>query len=179
MSDEQEAPDEWVCPHPFTRRDPGWRDGPAFESCGHTWQLPDPGLAKVLKPYRDDFYDMMVRTSSVPLAQLQGVASVLLMSNFRLTSEESAAIIINADPNSLGQAVSLAMFGGEGGFRYTEWAESAFYANAIDPAKVPAHLVNQVLRQLVKTGRAVPPDEWIDSQIASSKFQTLLKQAGP
>jgi hypothetical protein len=165
-------------PDPETVRQTKWRDGPAFESCGYTWQLPDPGLAAVLKPYRDEFYDLAVRTGMVPCTKVQAVAVILLTGNFCLNEIQAAVIVLSADQTELATAVSLAMFGGEGGYRYTEWAESAFYANGLDPAKVPPHLVNQVLRQLVKTGRAVPPDEWIDSQIASNKFQSLMNQAG-
>lgn len=159
------------------RRDPG---GPRVVLAdGRAWTLARPGLSPVLNDVRDRMFDEMAVAKRVSIPDVIQAAWVLLLANYALTDDDLTRLLTGADEKGLVDAVIDAMFGPEVPRRtYTTWVLSAFHANGLDPAKVPGHLVPEVMKQLVETGRAIPSADYVDAAAAAEKRRKLLDSGG-
>jgi hypothetical protein len=147
--------------------------GTPVEIDGQTWLFAD-GHPK-LRGVWDTLYDHNVIRGRYTREDIQFAAFYLLMENYRLTFNESVSLIRSADTAQLVRAVETALFGPRVEHNtYSMWVESALYSNGLDPAKIPPHRLHVVLEQLVRTGRAIPPEDFISSQTAMAKRSALL-----
>ena len=158
-------------------------DLPGFDvklADGRSWTLADhvPGFG----PVWDRLYDGNSVRGCYQLLDLQLASARLLLANYDLDPEFAVWLIAGADPEILVPVVEAAILGRPDVIRgWSEWADSALRANAIDPATVPATSLRPVLDQLVATGRAVPHSQFTSAGKAASKRQALLdkfEQAG-
>jgi hypothetical protein len=139
---------------------------------GETWLLAHGGVAAVLDPFRNRMDDQARIQGKVNMSDVFDAASVMLMSNYELTALETVSLLAVADHKALVEAVMGAMFGDPNGHRtYSEWLVCSFYANGLDPEKVPAGWIPLVLEYLEKLRRVVPISQYTDAGIAAPRLQ--------
>lgn len=154
-----DAPPDAGGPDPEARKRPGARGTPVRLG-GSDWLLADfvPALGQVW----DDLYDSNVLEGRYEAADVQRAAVRLLWANYDLSADEAVGLALGADPGSLVGAVEAALFGESRPHRtYSDWAISSLLANGLDPKRVPPESLRDVLDQLVISGRAVAPDEFV------------------
>jgi hypothetical protein len=146
---------------------------------GKEWLLAECGLAEGLAAFRNKIYDDSALTSQVRWADLYGAAYYALMVNYRLSDAEAKWLIHNADPDTVGEATCKAIVPLRVYRRtFDDWALGTLYANGLRPDEIPAHRLPHVFEILVKTGRAVHPEEYVDSGVAAAKiggFRSLMQ----
>ncbi len=162
-----------LCPE--RREYEGASGTPAVLSDGQTWLLADGGLRNALDGLRDRIDDEARLRGDVSMLDVSEAAGTLLRANYRLSIDEAADLVFGApDGDALTAAVLAALFGPPAPRRtYTNWATSALLANGIDPASIPGDLRPHVLAQLVRTGRAIPVDEFVDSAVAAPQLAAI------
>jgi hypothetical protein len=153
---------------------------PAVLADGRTWVLAHGGLKPALLALADEIYDDVTISQTFRVGAVIQAAWVLLLANYDLRDEELRTLLAGAETSTLSAAVLESLFGPERPRRtYTSWALSALYANGIEPSSVPPHLFPEVLHQLVRTGRAVPQGDYIDSASAMAQRAALLSMLPP
>lgn len=156
---------------PEARRDPRRPiRGMPLEIFGQTWLLAFGGIAPVLTEIRDQMYDDIIWKGSVDMPSIRKAAWILISFNYRLSDEEIWSLLMSANQGELADATASALLGDDDRRQtWTTWVLSAFHSNAIDPATVPPHLIPDVMTQLVRTGRALPERDYIQSVQAAGK----------
>jgi hypothetical protein len=145
---------------------------------GNTWYLARGGVAKVLDPYRDRMDDKARIEGQVSMTDVYEAAQILLRGNYDLTLMETVELLVEADRAALTGAVMAALFGEPRPHKtFTMWMMSSLYGAGLDPEKVPAEWIPQVLEQLVMTGRAVPIDKYTDAAIAAPRLAAARARA--
>ena len=136
---------------------------PTFRAGGARGPLTTPDVDAAL----DRFYERIILGDDLPLADLLGIARVLLLANYDLSDDEAGDLLdVAAGPEAeaLAAAVSEALLGPEHRVRnYSDWVRASFLGNGLGSAEVPASAVNDVLTLLLATGRTVPPAQFIDA----------------
>lgn len=147
--------------------------GTPVEIAGQTWLLADwPHFGGVW----DDIYDRAVLRGECDSLSVAVAAEMLLISCHKLDLDDAVRLVRLADPEDLASAVRTALFGPEEARRtYSQWAISALLANGLNPDRVPAVCLRDVLDHLVATGRAVPADKWVSSAEAAAERAAILK----
>lgn len=143
-----------------TQRKPGAR-GTAVEIAGRAWLLAD--YVPMISPVWGRLFDQNLIRGQYEICDLHSAAIQLLYVNYDLSPEDAADLILTAETALLVRAVEAALFIDDRPVFWDQWALSALAANGIKPEDVPAGLLQLVLHQLVKTGRAVPPQDVVDS----------------
>lgn len=177
----EETPFEDLSPESRAR---GIPEGyPAVLADGRTWLLHPCGLADLLAEERNRIYDESVLTGNVAMEDIYRAARVALHVNYRLTEAEDTwlvACVLPADLDDFLQAVGNALLPTTILRRtFDDWAYSALYANGLEPSAIPESRLPHVLDQLVRTGRAVPQNKYIDSAVAASKIGNLRGLIAP
>ena len=136
--------------------------GLPYEIAGHTWLLPDfvPTFAAVW----DAIFDQNALSGQYDPGDLRACAVRLILTNYTITPDDAVDIVWACDLSELVPPVETALFGPEKVHRtWSSWVESSLIANGLDPSRIPASAVRDVLEQLVHTGRAVPAEKWVSS----------------
>lgn len=137
---------------------------------GREWTLAYGGAARKLREYRDRIFDDVTIHQKVKGADIRIAAYFLLNANYDLEDDEALELINGAPADELAEAVVSALLWQESPSRtYTDWIESALWANNIDPDRVPPGILTFVLDQLVETGRAIPLKDFSDAAMARRK----------
>ena len=147
--------------------------GITFKQGGQTWILPSGRLLRSLDEIRDSLFDESVTRGTVPMLQVRMAALVLLSRQYDLPPEALAVVVSEADDQELADAVMTALFGQARRYNYTEWVVSALRVNGLDPSKIRPDELDAILRQLVLTGMAADPDEFISSAKHAAKRRQL------
>lgn len=167
------APDE--APDPAARKRPGAVRGTPVILGGSEWLLADfvPALGRVW----DDLYDSNVLEGRYEAADVQRAAVRILWANYDLSADEAVGLVLGADPGSLVGAVEAALFGEARPHRtYSDWAISSLLANGLDPKRVPPESLRDVLDQLVISGRAVAPEEFVTTILYAKERREILSE---
>ena len=158
-----------------TRRKPGARGVPATLADGRPWLLAEPTFRPKAGPLTtpdvdsalDRFYERIILGEDLPLADLLGVARVLLLANYDLAEAEANRLPdtdAGDEAEALPRVISEALFGPEHRIRnYTDWVRASLLGNGLAGAEVPASAINDVLTLLLASGRTVPPAQFIDA----------------
>jgi hypothetical protein len=145
---------------------------------GQTWTVARCGLFLDMTAIRDDLYDLMMIKSSAVASNVLGALWFGLAVNYDLSNDEIRGLLGSTDPGAVvAQAWEVAVPIFLGPRTFTAWARSALFANAIRPSEVPEADLPYVLDQLVRTGRAVPHDEYTDAGVAAAKRSGLMNIA--
>lgn len=160
----------------------GARGVPVVLAGGAEWLIPYAVAARAMDEYRDELYDSMALSSQVETLDVKAAALTLIRVNYELTCEEAAALITGegADVEGLVDAVVESLIGPEEGKTrrsYTMWVQAALLSNGLDPAKIPPDMVGEVLAMLVKTGRALPAEKFVDTALYQAKRAAVLAEA--
>jgi hypothetical protein len=152
---------------------------PVTLSDGVVWTLPLAIQAPSLREIRDKLFDEQQMSGLVSLGDVIEAAYTLLYLAYDLDSDEIIELLRDVDGTILADAVMSCVLGVETGHRtYGDWVESALLANGIDPKRIPPHALANVLRHLVKTGRAEEASSFISSMEASSQRTRLMESFG-
>lgn len=144
---------------------------------GNSWVLAYGTLAPTLLRHIDEIYDKATLTDSVPMEHVLICAWQMLLANYNLSNEEAALLIYGSDHQKLADAVVASLFGEQPPrITYSTWALGAFFSNGLDPNDMPTWLIPTVLRELVATGRARPPEQCIDASVAKGRRADLMAQ---
>ncbi len=147
---------------------------------GRTWRLAD-FIPKFGDPW-NRIYDDNLLATRYELIDIHLAGVRLLLANYDLPAEFAVWLIQGAAVDQLRDAIEAAMFGRKDQIRtWSDWAESALWANGINPATLPATQLRPVLDQLVMAGRAVPAVNWTSAGQAYKQRQALndkFKEAG-
>ena len=121
-----------------------------------------------LGPAWDRLYEQGVwRECYEPLDVFCG-AILLLQANYRVTEEEAADLVRTVPLGTLVEIIHTALFGVEDpDITFSDWVLSAFYANGLNPATIPAEYRMLVMRQLAGTGRCVSEAEFVSARRAA------------
>lgn len=161
-------------PIPDARRRPSVVGGTPTQLAGQEWLLASgvPWFDNVW----DRLYDGNVTQRKYETSDVQLAAVHLLIANYDLSPDEAVPLIMGADPATLVGAVEIALFGpAKPHTRWSDWVRSAFVVNGIDMAEVPPDILSDVLNQLIITGRAADPNEFITSSAYMRKRGKMLK----
>jgi hypothetical protein len=149
--------------------------GTPVEIAGREWRFAD--YIPELGPVWGRLYDQNALARHYESGDLRLGAVRLLWANYHLTPDEAVVLIRLTSSEDLVRAVEVAMLGPERVHRtYPDWVVSSFLANGLDLAATPPETRRDVLDQLVMTGRAVPPQEFISSAEAVIYRQSFLKR---
>lgn len=145
---------------------------------GRTWVIAHGGTRPGLAPVRDSLYADVTLGGKVPMLDLWWAALALLAANYDVTPSEGESLLIGVEPAALADAVMAALFGEPDRERtYSAWVETSLRGNAIDPAMIPPEQLPWVLELLVVTKRAIPPEKWIDADVAATRFREAREMA--
>jgi hypothetical protein len=150
---------------------------------GETWTLACVGAcigSPEIASIQNAMYEEACLREQIGVPLLFKAFIVCLTANYDVTEGECAALFFSApvdhrpmDPTetfmefSIGQAVAYAVLPTHDSrdMEYSDWLESALLINGIDPEKIPHDKMASVLRHLVLTGRAVPPNDFVQAAI--------------
>jgi len=128
----------------------------------------------------DELYDRNLLAGRYDETLVLMAAIRLLVEANDVTPAEAAELIAAVPAEDLVPAVEAGLIGAESDYRsYSDWVISALYANGLDPDRIPAARVRDVMEQLVATGRASPASEFISSAAASKARRGLLQLMKP
>lgn len=157
-------------------------EGVPIRAGGKTWLLAHIGLARVADPARNRMFEDMVISSDVGMRDVHELAWIALAANYKLEASETAAVLKAAALEPEGKAelieavrsVAIVHEYEEEDRSYSAWVRSSLAANGLDPARIDRRELPHVLRQLVGTGRAMPPAEFTRAaEYAATRKQLL------
>ena len=143
----------------------------------HEWRLadyvPEPG------PVWDRLYDANLLSGQYTHGDLALAALRLLVAAYELTLDEAVAIVAEFPIAEAVVAVERALLGPVEIHRtWSDWVSSALAANGLAFDGVPPGRLDDVLTQLVATGRAMAPSAFISSTQAAAQRGKLLAMMG-
>jgi hypothetical protein len=157
---------------PDARAKPGI-SGTPVEIGDETWLLAD--YIPRLEPVWDRLVDRNALTRSYDHEDTNSAAVRLIFTNYNLSPDEAARLILSAPRPDLVHAVEIAIFGDGESYRgYSDWAKVSLWANAIDPDVLPPAMLRPVLDHLITIGRAVPAADYLSSAQAASVRNSFL-----
>ncbi|WP_435021271.1 hypothetical protein TA3x_002286 [Tundrisphaera sp. TA3] len=157
------------------RRKPGARGRPVRLADGNLWILPDVvyrrGESSLTWPpldaMIDRFHEQSVLGEEVAVADLIGVARILLLTNYDLSNDEVCDLLCvepGAEIEALAREVFASLFGPTERVRgFTDWARASLLANGLGGSTIPAPAIHDVLAILVATNRTTPSARFIDA----------------
>lgn len=172
-----DAADEWAFPDPLSRRrSPDIRGRSLNLPNGQTWLVADTGISPLVTEIRDRLHVDRTLKGQVPLADLKTVGLLGLLHNYDLTEEEAGRIILACDRTELAETIGESLFSATAPFRrtYTLWIETGLLANGLKPWEIPDGRLAGVVFQLVRTGRMLPIEEFVEADEAVAARSKLL-----
>lgn len=169
--------DEWALPDPTSRRrSPDIRGRSLNLPNGQTWLVADTGISPLVTEIRDRLHVDRTLKGQVPLADLKTVGLLGLLHNYDLTEEEASRIVLACDRTELAETVGESLFSATAPFRrtYTLWIETGLLANGLKPWEIPEGRLAGVVLQLVRTGRMLPIEEFVEVDEAVAAKARLL-----
>ncbi len=141
------------------------------------WILPWSGISPILSEVRDKVFDLCALRKSVGMTDLYYACSILIQANYDVDDKEVDDIMTVCDEQELGRATITALIGPQQFRRtLTNWIAASFFANGINPEIVPAAMIPHVMFILVRTGRTLDQESYIESCEAAGKRAALLRQ---
>ena len=145
---------------------------------GGDWLIPDAPTSEALDNLRDRLFDKVTKDKTAGSIEIRSAAIVLLRHNYNVSLSEALHLVDGANAQQLTNAVAAALLGPDYGDprrrkTYSIWVRTSLAANGLDPRKIEPALLHDVLDTLIRTGRAVPAEDYCDVALFVKKREQL------
>lgn len=155
-------------------------DGNPLRIGDHEWLLPLMMTSPNFDTYRDEMIRQCSYEGKYTAELLRAAGQILLMCNYDLDGDEAFWLIHSAPLDDLRDAVEECLIAyADRRCEYHDWVRSALLANGLVPDLIPEADLPHVLVQLIKTGRAIPPQDFLGVAIAGEQHRRIKSMASP